>query len=183
MQQNDHVHLFIYRNSFQQKLIKEEDLVAKGTHRFLGVLKIRYVCPCRGRDHFATRSFDYVEENSLAFSLSPVLHCYEHGRMWMVVKDKNKLEDIFFEEEGKYQKLVDGSEKIVKKYIKSKENVSGKILAILQHTHGIDPTVVESLLVESFPAQIHNEFDLEMEIHKSKSGKFKHQLLAEIGIS
>jgi len=145
-----------------------------------------YVCPCEGLDHYATRTEDKNSQAGDGFA--DVLHCREHKKQWFVgnlrtIKDEFDnvlhMQSIIRGEEEIYLKHLDNAPKIIEKFmrkhkISNPKDLSGELLAILQHTHGLDPSVVEGACNVIFSSEQHDCYQKAFEEHKiTGKGKIK----------
>ena len=71
-------------------------------------------------------------------------------------------------EEYMFFRLLDGAEKKIKKLLGDRP-INGETLAILQHTHGFDPSVVELALDIEIPEKVMEDYQRHMAIHRERS--------------
>lgn len=77
-----------HRASFSGTIPLSELKSAGDGFTLIGVAHATFHCPCGGKDHFATAVMHYDADGSgRSHTMSPVLHCWEHGRQWMILKD------------------------------------------------------------------------------------------------
>jgi len=143
-----------------------------------GIKMNLYVCPCGETDHYATRT--QCKDSQVGDDFSDVLHCREHKKQWFVgnlrmVKDKfdnvKYVQEIIRSEEEIYLKLLENAPKTIAKFmrkykISDPKDLSGELLAILRHTHGLDPSVVEGACNILFSSSQHECFQAAFEEHK-----------------
>lgn len=72
---------------------------------------------------------------------------------------KSEIKECIFKEEERYFKLLKGAANHISKI--SKGDIDGKKLCQLHDTYGIDPSVVEEILGENLPENIHDDYLLE----------------------
>lgn len=79
------------------------------------------------------------------------------------------VESVIVKESVAFAKIIDKA-----KVVASKLNIStltGSELAEIHHTHGIDPTILESALMEIgrpiIPQILHDEYEVEYDKHRS----------------
>jgi hypothetical protein len=76
------------------------------------------------------------------------------------------IQEVIFEETKKYQLLLDRSEKTTVSYFKH-HVMSGKALASLKQTHGINPEDACDIMDVSF-TELKMDYDAENELHSNK---------------
>ncbi len=111
-----------------------------------------FACPCGAKGHAATMAGDF--DTGKSFTASPVLHCWETGRQWMVEKD---VQTIIQREEEVFMRLMERFDR---------EGLCGKNVTAVEafrlHTERGCPS--ELLNVDSY-----EEFDRLMEEHRKIS--------------
>ncbi len=109
-----------------------------------------YVCPCGGKDHWATRCRDVSEPPMFPDGLSRVLHCWETGKQWLIVESWEFTAGIIHREERKYIELLDRAPEIIERYMRkkaiSRSDLCEEHYADLYSTYGIDNDTVKSVL-------------------------------------
>ncbi|MDZ4250278.1 MAG: hypothetical protein U0990_09345 [Candidatus Nanopelagicales bacterium] len=126
-----------------------------------------YRCPCGATDHYAVRSPD--PEGQVGDGYADVLHCFETGKMWhcgafrAVNPNVHRVQKLIHNEEELYIRLLNAAPKSIKRFLRHHQlsgpaDLTGELLAILHHTHGLDPTIVEGATGVEFPQGIHNEY-------------------------
>jgi len=78
--------------------------------------------------------------------------------------------EVIRAEEERYRKLRDRNEKLIKAQYHDPAQLTGKTLAMLHHTHGCDPTMVEDILGIGLPEPLHDEYMIVYSRHRETGG-------------
>ncbi len=129
----------------------------KGSICLTGIKEVRaegqylfYVCPCGGKDHWATRCRDVSEPPMFPEGLSRVLHCWETGKQWLIVESWEFTATIIHREERRYHALLDRAPKTIARYLAKKaltaDGLRDEHYEDLHSTHGLDKETVQGVL-------------------------------------
>lgn len=81
---------------------------------------------------------------------SPVLHCYETNKQWMILDNIDWVTSIVHEEEVKYLDLLKRAPSIIARYLKKKKIDPGLLtddhFLDLRSTYGLDEDTVQHYL-------------------------------------
>ncbi len=148
-----------YSGSMQESNLLHLISSVNGHHRY-------YKCPCGGVDHYARSTSPTRDEPAM------IVHCYEHRKMWLMLISLSNPERIAYIircEEELFLKLLDAAPKQIEKWMRknhlTKEKLTGYHLAVLHHTFGFCPTVVESVIGDLTQEQ-HEDYKIVFEAHK-----------------
>lgn len=81
----------------------------------------------------------------------------------------DKVIAIIKGEEEKYIDMMDKAHTIIRKIVKNPDLLDGEKLAMIHHTHGYDPGVVEAVFDRQFSSELHDAYLAAYDKHRQKS--------------
>lgn len=136
--------------------------LTEGAHNFPGIARSS-VCVACGRSREMVRWDD----------LPPTCQAWKFIDIAGVIKN----------EEEKFLRLQVGSRELILKKYSDASKLTGEILSMLHHTHGIDPTTVEDVLELNLPAALHEDYLAAYEKHSETGTKgLKREVIKVQGI-
>lgn len=81
----------------------------------------------------------------------------------------DKVIEIIKGEEEKYIEMMSKAPAIIRKIVKNPDLLDGEKLAMIHHTHGYDPGVVEAVFDRQFSSELHDAYLAAYDKHRQKS--------------
>jgi hypothetical protein len=79
------------------------------------------------------------------------------------------IEEVIREEEEEYLSLIEGASEEIENLVDDPESMSGEEIAILHHTHGYPPSIVEGAMEIEFSEDQMQGYQEAMDDHRSNS--------------